>query len=158
MHRLAVAVGGAVGAMARHGVGMFATALGGAALPWSTLAVNVCGSWALGLFMWLLPATAITPAVRVGLTIGFCGGFTTFSTFAQETVMLARAGDLPFALGYVGASVLFGVAGTMGGMATGALLTRQRRSAPARRSALGAHHARATSSEAPSAHEAEDRR
>lgn len=129
MHRSAVAAGGALGALARHGVGVLAVTFGGGAFPWSTLAVNVSGAWALGLLMSLLPATSIRPAVRVGLTIGFCGGYTTFSTFAHETVTLARAGNLPSAIGYVGVSLVLGVAGMVGGMATGAALSRRRRSA-----------------------------
>jgi fluoride exporter len=146
MYRSAVAAGGALGALARHGVGVVATTFVGAVFPWGTLAVNVCGSWVLGLLMSLLPATSVRPVVRVGLTIGFCGGFTTFSTFAHETVTLARAGDLPSAIGYVGASVVLGVTGMAGGMATGAVLTRGRRSAASYR--LGP--------KAPSAREAED--
>jgi fluoride exporter len=133
MYRSAVAAGGALGALARHGVGVVVTTFAGAAFPWGTLAVNVCGSWVLGVLMSLLPATSVRPAVRVGLTIGFCGGFTTFSTFAHETVALAQAGEHPSAVGYVGASLLLGVMGMAGGMATGAMLTRERRGAASSR-------------------------
>jgi fluoride ion exporter CrcB/FEX len=91
-----------------------------------------------------LPATVW--AIRVGLTIGFCGGFTTFSTVAHETVALARAGDLPSAIGYITISLVLGVAGMVGGLATGTALSRRRRSA--------ASHP--LSSIAPAAREAED--
>jgi fluoride exporter len=146
MHRSAVAAGGALGALARHGVGVLAVTFGGGAFPWSTLAVNVSGAWTLGLLMSLLPATSIRPDIRVGLTIGFCGGFTTFSTLAHETVTLARAGDLPSAIGYITISLVLGVAGMVGGIATGTALSRRRRSA--------ASHP--LSSIAPAAREAED--
>ena len=68
--------------------------LGGRALPWGLLAVNVLGSFLLGLLLDLnLRSTLFTPDVRVGLTVGFMGGFTTFSTFSFETLRLIEEGS-----------------------------------------------------------------
>ena len=86
----AVALGGAAGAVCRVGL----ASLGGEGLPWPTLVVNVVGSLVIGLFVGFeaLHAGVIPPALRAGLIGGFCGAFTTFSTFSQQTVALAQAG------------------------------------------------------------------
>jgi fluoride exporter len=124
MTRLAIMIGGAAGAVARHGVSMATAACCAPILPWGTLAVNLAGSWALGLFMAVLPATSVTPAVRAGLTIGLCGGVTTFSTFSLEALTLARTGQTPLAAVYVAASVLLAISGILAGLGTGAWLMR----------------------------------
>jgi fluoride exporter len=131
MTRLAIMIGGAAGAVARHGVSMAAAACCAPVLPWATLAVNVAGSWALGLFMAVLPATNVRPAVRAGMTIGLCGGFTTFSTFSLEVLTLARTGQAPLAAVYVSASVLLALLGILAGLRTGAWLMRPDRGRPA---------------------------
>jgi fluoride exporter len=125
MVRLAIAVGGAAGAVARHGVATLGATCCVSLVPWQTLVVNVAGSWILGILMSILPGTNVTPAVRAGLTIGFCGGLTTFSTFSLEAVTLARAGQVPLAAGYLVGSVLLATAGVMAGMMTGSILMRR---------------------------------
>lgn len=81
-----VALGGAIGAAARYGVGLAAARWFGAALPWGTLLVNVVGGFAMGL---LIARTAPDDSVlRLGLGVGVLGGFTTFSAFSLETVRL----------------------------------------------------------------------
>jgi fluoride exporter len=134
MLRLAIAIGGAAGAFARHSAGTAAAVLAGSLFPWGTLTVNVVGSWMLGLLIQVLPATSVSPALRASLTIGFCAGFTTFSTFAYDAVMLARSGRPEAAAAYVGASLVLGVTAMMVGIETGALVLRRRR----RRSAMPA--------------------
>jgi fluoride exporter len=126
MTRLAIMVGGAVGAVARHGVSAGAAVCCASTWPWATLLVNASGSWALGLFMWILPSTSMSPVARAGLTIGLCGGFTTFSTFSIETLTLARTGHVSLAAAYVSASVCLTVVGVFAGMRTGAVLMRRR--------------------------------
>ena len=86
MNVLLVAVGGAVGAVARYGVGLGAARLFGLAFPWGTLAVNIVGGLAMGL---LAAKTAPEQeALRLALGVGVLGGFTTFSAFSLETVRL----------------------------------------------------------------------
>jgi CrcB protein len=108
---LLVAVGGALGALSRYGVGAL---LGGRAFPWATLTVNVIGSLALG-YVLGGPATRWDPAVATTVTVGFLGAFTTFSTFSGETTALLRDGRAATALLYVAASVGLGLAGAAAG-------------------------------------------
>lgn len=118
----AVALGSGVGALARYGA---ATALGGAGFPWGTLAVNVAGSFLIGLLAALtapggrLPAG---PAARFFLMAGFCGGFTTFSTFALDAFLLLGAGAQGAAAAYVAATAGLALAGVAGGWRLGLLL------------------------------------
>ena len=112
----AIAVGGAAGTLARFGVGAYAQRFS-ATFPFSTLAINVLGSFLLGFLMRYLLATAAGPEVRAGLTIGFCGGFTTFSTFSYETVRLLEQGSYARAGAYVVTSVVLSLVATFAGFA-----------------------------------------
>ena len=112
----AVAVGGAAGAAARFAVTLWLAHRLGGPLPWGTLAVNVLGSFVLGVVVGFAPS----PSVRALLGTGFCGGFTTFSTFAVETL---AAPPGPAAL-HVGANV----AGACGAAALGLWVGRTLRS------------------------------
>lgn len=106
MNLLLVAVGGAVGAVARYGVGIGAARWLGLAFPWGTLAVNVIGGFAMG---WL--AARVGPeqeALRLALGVGVLGGFTTFSAFSLETVRLMEHQPGLAAL-YAAASVVLSV-------------------------------------------------
>lgn len=116
-----IAIGGAVGSVARAAIGEWAMEMGGGAFPWWTLLVNVFGSLLLGLLLVVLPAGGETAGTRALLTLGFCGAFTTFSTFGYETVALAQAGQTPLAAAYVGASLALGVGGVLMGMWLGGL-------------------------------------
>lgn len=129
---VAIAIGGAAGAVARHGVATLGVTCCASVVPWATLVVNLAGSWALGVLMAILPAANVTPAVRAGLTIGFCGGLTTFSTFSLDALTLARTGHVPLAAGYVAGSVLLAMLGVVAGMTTGSwVMHRGAGSAPA---------------------------
>lgn len=89
----AVALGGAAGALARWGVSSGVHRWLGRDFPWGTLTVNVLGSFAMGLLaVVLVERLAVGPAWRAGLLVGFLGAFTTFSTFAVETVGLSGEG------------------------------------------------------------------
>jgi fluoride exporter len=123
---VAIAIGGAAGALARHGLGVVvAVSLAPALFPWGTLAVNACGSALLGVLVSVLPPPGAAPALRAGLTVGFCGGFTTFSTFAYEAVSLARAGHAVAAGAYMTSSLVVGLAALAAGMALGTAVARR---------------------------------
>jgi fluoride exporter len=87
---LLVALGGAVGSVARYGVTLFAQSRYGAEFPYGTLAVNVTGSLLLGVIMALADRTDLMPpTLRLALGTGVMGGFTTYSAFNYETYKLA---------------------------------------------------------------------
>lgn len=91
---LAIALGGAIGATARHVLDEAARSLFGTALPYGILAANVLGSFAIGfLYVLLIERLALSPPWRGFFLVGLLGGFTTFSTFALDTVQLAGGGS-----------------------------------------------------------------
>ncbi|MEE8434140.1 MAG: fluoride efflux transporter CrcB [bacterium] len=104
---LAIAAGGAGGAMLRYWMSGAVQGLTGASFPWGTLAVNVLGSLILGAFMQLSTERFLfSQGTRLLLTTGFCGGLTTFSTFSYETWMLVESHQWPAAAGNVMLNVL----------------------------------------------------
>jgi len=109
---LAVALGGAVGSVARYLVGIGSGKLFGFNFPWGTLIINIAGSMLIGAlaglfaFKWDLPQ-----AVRIFLTVGVCGGFTTFSTFSLDSYYLIERGQLAAAGLYIASSVILSIAG-----------------------------------------------
>jgi CrcB protein len=113
---LMVALGGAVGAVARYGVSVGAARWFGLAFPWGTLIVNVVGGLAMGLL-----AARFGPeqeAVRLALGVGVLGGFTTFSAFSLETVRLMEH-QPGLAMLYVAASVILSVGACWAGLMLG---------------------------------------
>lgn len=113
---LAVAIGGAVGCCARYGLSQFVHLFYAKSFPVATLAINVLGSFALGfLFFWTLERLTIGPTLRVAILTGGLGGFTTFSTFMVETLLLAEAGAFGRAALYVLLSVVLGFAAAFAG-------------------------------------------
>jgi fluoride exporter len=102
---LFLALGGAAGTLARYALQGLVQPAGGT-FPAGTLVVNLAGALLLGFLMrYLLASGMASPALRAGLTIGFCGGFTTMSTFSYETVALISDGELWRATLYVVGSV-----------------------------------------------------
>ena len=102
-----VALGGAAGSVLRYGVGLAVQSRSGGNFPVGTLVVNLSGCLLLGfLIRYALATPAITPEFRALLTVGLCGGYTTFSTFSYETVALIQDGDWGRAALYVGLSVM----------------------------------------------------
>jgi CrcB protein len=100
-----VALGGLVGSVARYWLSGAVQELSGPMFPSGTLAVNVVGSFVIGLVMALsLERGLLNEEWRILLTTGFCGGFTTMSAFSYETLALLRAGESVLALWNVGAS------------------------------------------------------
>jgi len=114
---LAVAAGGALGSVARYLAGIGATKLFGLAFPWGTLLINIAGSFLIGVFVelfalkWDLPQEA-----RVFLTVGICGGFTTFSAFSLEAWLLMERGEWGYAAAYIAGSVILSIAALVLGL------------------------------------------
>ena len=106
---LAVAVGGALGSVARFGAGLFARGVA-PGWPWGTLFVNVLGSLLIGVLVGWFGLRPAPDAVRLGLITGVLGGFTTFSAFSMETIEMLRAGDVVAGTVYVAASLVLGLA------------------------------------------------
>ena len=113
---VAIAIGGTLGCWARYAMTNLVQAIYGRDFPYATLSINVLGSFLMGfLFVETLERLTVSPYVRIGVLTGFLGGFTTFSTFAMETVLLAEQGEgLKGAL-YVVLSVVLGVGAAVGG-------------------------------------------
>lgn len=112
-----VALGGALGALARYGISGWVYDRMGENFPWGTLVVNLVGCLALGLVIRWLQVAAVAPEVRPFLTIGLLGAFTTFSTFSFETVALLQEGQWLRAGLYMGGSVVLGLIAMVAGMA-----------------------------------------
>lgn len=108
-----VGLGGALGSVARYVLSHFVAKTWIVAFPWGTLVVNVAGCLLVGFLSGLVSASPST--WRLLLVTGFCGGFTTFSTFASESVGLVNSGQAVLAALNVGISVAVGVAAVYGG-------------------------------------------
>lgn len=107
---IAVALAGALGCCARLGVNQFVHERLGQAFPFATLIINVSGCLAMGfLFFYTLEQLSISPTWRLAIVTGALGGFTTFSAFGIETLLLVEDGKLAQAAFYVTASVVLGI-------------------------------------------------
>jgi len=114
-----VFLGGGLGAAARHGVNRAAAAAWGFNFPCGTLIVNVAGSLVMGLMAgWFALRTDVDPGMRLFLTTGFLGGFTTFSAFSLDAAVMWQRGDYLVVTAYILASVLLSIGGLLAGMAS----------------------------------------
>jgi CrcB protein len=114
----AIAIGAAVGGVSRYYLSAAVQHRMGSTFPWGTLLINVTGSLVLGFIMrYAISTPALSVEMRALLTTGFCGGYTTFSTYSYETATLLEDGQLGRAGTYALASVLLALAGTIGGFA-----------------------------------------
>lgn len=118
---LAVAVGGAIGSVARYLTGVLLAPMT-AAFPWATLLVNVLGAFLIGVFARVFAGADQDIVWRLALTTGLCGGFTTFSTMSAETVSLVQQGRAGRAALYVVLSLALG----LGATALGLMVARPR--------------------------------
>ncbi len=123
-----IAFGSALGGAARYSLGGVVQRWTPGEFPLGTLAVNVLGSLVLGFIVrYALETPAVSAEVRAFLTIGFCGGFTTFSTFSYESATLLERGEWTRLAVYMGLSLLLTVAGVLAGAAlAGQALTFRR--------------------------------
>jgi CrcB protein len=114
-----VALGSGIGGAARLLIGNFIQQRVGSSFPLGTLVVNITGSFILGfLIRYALATPNITPEFRALLTTGFCGGYTTFSTYSFETATLIEDGRYERASLYILLSVGLALLGVFGGFAT----------------------------------------
>ena len=118
---LAVALGGSIGSVMRYLVGIGSGKLFGINFPWGTLIINITGSFLIGLFVGLFALRWDLPqAMRIFLTVGICGGYTTFSTFSLDAFYLMERGEAVAAGAYMIGSVVLSV----GALVTAMLITR----------------------------------
>jgi fluoride exporter len=117
---LLVFLGAGLGGALRHGVNVGCARVCGPAFPWGTLTVNIVGSFVMGALAGWLAFKAEhgwSQPLRLFLATGVLGGFTTFSAFSLDAVLLWERGQAGLAAAYVAASVLLSIAGLMAGLA-----------------------------------------
>jgi CrcB protein len=120
LNYLIVFVGAGIGGALRHGVNVLAARLLGTGFPWGTLAVNVIGGFVMGVLAGWLALKAgegWTQGLRLFAATGILGGFTTFSAFSLDTMMLWERGQAGLAAAYILVSVVLSVGGLVGGLA-----------------------------------------
>ncbi|WP_346296693.1 fluoride efflux transporter CrcB [Rhodopseudomonas sp. P1] len=124
MSALAVFVGAGIGGLIRHYLNSFVAALFGTAFPWGIFIINVTGSIVMGVIVELLALRINAPQeVRLFITTGILGGYTTFSTFSLDAALLYERGQLGLSLVYVAGSVTVAIAGLFLGMSAVRMVT-----------------------------------
>ena len=126
---LLIALGGAIGSVARHGLSSLTANYLGATFPWGTLIVNVSGSFVIGFFATLAGPDGrmmVSGDMRQFVTVGICGGYTTFSSFSLQTLNLVQDGELLQAGGNILGSVALCLAAVWLGYAAAASLNMVR--------------------------------
>jgi CrcB protein len=112
-----IAAGSAIGGVSRYLFGGAIQRLAGSTFPVGTLVVNITGSFLLGAILrYGIDTPGLTPELRAMLTVGFCGGYTTFSTFSYETVALMEDGEWTRAGAYLALSVVLSLVATFLGL------------------------------------------
>jgi CrcB protein len=117
-----VALGGALGSMARFWLAGAVAVLTGPQFPWGTLLINVLGSFVIGWFGAMTGsrgAVSVPPDIRVFVMVGICGGFTTFSSFSLQTLELLQSGEILWAGSYILGSVALCLLGVWVGVLLG---------------------------------------
>ena len=123
-----VALGSAVGGASRFALSTFVQQRASSAFPFGTLIVNITGSLILGFVLrYALASPSVSAEVRALLTTGFCGGYTTFSTFSYESIALIEDGDYRRAAIYIVLSVVLSLVATFLGIAAAGQLLAARR-------------------------------
>ena len=117
MTYLWVALGGAIGASARYGVGVQAVKWFGFGFPWGTLTVNIAGSFLMGVLIELMALKfSVSQDIRAFLTVGILGGFTTFSAFSLDFAVLVERKEMMLAGLYAAGSVGLSIAALFAGL------------------------------------------
>jgi len=118
---LAVGIGGALGSLARHAVNVFFGHVLASSVPYATATVNLVGSFVIGLLAGLIAhaTIAMSANVRTFVFVGLLGGFTTFSSFALDTLTLSQGGQLSIAFWNVTVQVVLGLAAVYAGYSLG---------------------------------------
>ena len=117
---LIIGLGAFVGANLRYWLSGWAADNLGRAFPWGTLIINFSGSVVLAIFTsWAASRAGLDPRVRLLVAIGFCGGYTTYSTYANESVALMQAGNWLAAAGYILGTNAICIAGVIVGLIVG---------------------------------------
>lgn len=123
MRALWVGVAGFFGAVARYWLDGWVTRLAGGGFPWGTFVVNMSGCFVIGLLTTVLTERLLPhPTVRVAITVGFVGAYTTFSTFAYESLRQIQDGALGLVVANVAGSVVLGIAAAWLGVVAGRAL------------------------------------
>jgi CrcB protein len=113
---IAIACFGVLGCWARFAQTNLVQSIYGRDFPYATLSINVMGSFVMGfLFIETLERLTLSPSLRTGILTGFIGGYTTFSTFEMEALLLAESGEIAKAALYVSLSVVLGFVAAFGG-------------------------------------------
>lgn len=113
---LAIAIGGVLGCWARYALTVSMQAALGRDFPYATMTINILGSFLMGfLFILTLERLTVPPYIRVGILTGGLGGFTTFSAYAMETLLLAEGGEVGKSVLYVVLSNGIGIAAAFAG-------------------------------------------
>ena len=122
---LYLAIGAVAGTIARYRIGVWITGMqsGIAGFPWGTLVINISGSLLLGVLMRYFTASPAGNPLQLMLTVGFCGAYTTFSTFSYETITLLMEGETTLALLYIAGSVISSILFCYIGYLLGGVLT-----------------------------------
>ena len=119
---LLIALGGAAGSLLRYLIGGAVQRMSASGFPIGTMFVNVSGCFLIGILVRQFLNMQTSPELRALLIVGFCGGFTTFSTFSAETLALIEGGEYGRAAGYVILSVALCLIATFAGMSAMRLL------------------------------------
>ena len=120
---LAVALGGALGALTRYGLGAWISSRWNQGFPLHTFLINVSGAFLLGfLNILFIERLTVSPLVRLGIGVGFLGAYTTFSTFGYEVITLLQGGSLLTAALYTASSIFVGFTGVALGVGLARLL------------------------------------
>lgn len=126
-----IALGGALGTLARFSINLFFTGRFGETMPWGTIFINITGSFAIGLFAALTEPGGrleVSSDMRLFVIVGLCGGYTTFSSFSLQTLALFQGGDPGRAIANVMLSVFCCLLAVWLGFATPIALSRLFRS------------------------------
>ena len=122
MSVLLVALGGAIGSAARYLVGAFVANRFGPDFPWGTFIVNVSGSFLIGVILSLVGGGQLPAGARLFLAVGVMGGYTTFSTYSNETLQLVQGGEVGAAMFNALGQVVAGFIGVYLGVVLGRVL------------------------------------